>query len=192
MFDQILPHNDVAIRILRATDALMARDGVQKLSTHKIAKEAGVSVGTIYLYFRDKDDLLNQLVLHLFNEYHHCLRNVDVNLSLFDTYRQLWLASWEFMQSNPNIVRNMHQYESLPSFQAMILSCMNSQEMIWNQFIQRGQVEGIISPLPAYVLMAMSTKVAWELMYLQLLHGESQPDSVIEEVISRTWKAIII
>ncbi|MDG6815552.1 TetR/AcrR family transcriptional regulator [Glaesserella parasuis] len=32
----------------------MAKEGVQNLSTHKIAKEAGVSVGTIYLYFKDK------------------------------------------------------------------------------------------------------------------------------------------
>lgn len=192
MFDQALPPtNEVAIRILRATDALMARDGVQKLSTHKIAKEAGVSVGTIYLYFKDKDDLLNQLVLNLFNEFHQCTKNIDDELPLFELYRQLWLASWQFMQANPNVVRNMHQYESLPSFQTMILSCINSKELRWNRFIQRGQAEGVIAALPSYVLMSMSMKVGWELMYMQLLHNETLPDEIIEEVISRTWKAII-
>lgn len=192
MFIQTLPHNDVAIRILRATDALMARDGVQKLSTHKIAKEAGVSVGTIYLYFKDKDDLLNQLVLHLFNEFHQCMTNVAPDLPLFELYRELWLATWRFMQANPNVVQNMHQYESLPSFQTMIRSCINSKELRWNQFIQRGQEEGVIAPLPAYVLTSMSMKVGWELMYMQLLHNETLADEIIEEVISRTWKAIII
>ncbi|WP_234886461.1 helix-turn-helix domain-containing protein [Glaesserella parasuis] len=50
MFKGILPQNEVAMCILNATDRLMAKEGVQNLSTHKIAKEAGVSVGTIYLY----------------------------------------------------------------------------------------------------------------------------------------------
>ena len=59
------PHNDVALRILKAAEVLMAKDGVQHLSTHKIAKQAGVSVGTIYLYFKDKEDMLHQLVLYL-------------------------------------------------------------------------------------------------------------------------------
>lgn len=192
MSDQVLPHNEVAIRILRATDTLMARDGVQKLSTHKIAKEAGVSVGTIYLYFKDKEDLLNQLVTYLFNEFKQCTEHVDTNLPLFELYRQIWLASWQFMQANPNVVRNMHQYESLPTFQTMILSCINSKTLRWNQLIQRGQEEGVIAPLPSYVLTSMSMKVGWELMYMQLLHNEKFPDSMIEEVISRTWKAIII
>ena len=61
MFKKNVPQNEVVLRILKAADVLMAREGVQNLSTHKIAKEAGVSVGTIYLYFKDKETLLKQL-----------------------------------------------------------------------------------------------------------------------------------
>ncbi|MDE4010405.1 TetR/AcrR family transcriptional regulator [Glaesserella parasuis] len=61
----------------------MAKEGVQNLSTHKIAKEAGVSVGTIYLYFKDKETLLNQLVLYLFNTFHSAVdREYDPCLCL--------------------------------------------------------------------------------------------------------------
>lgn len=38
----------------------MARDGLNNLSMHKIAKEAKISAGTIYLYFKNKDELLEQ------------------------------------------------------------------------------------------------------------------------------------
>ncbi|MDG6298952.1 TetR/AcrR family transcriptional regulator [Glaesserella parasuis] len=101
--------------ILNATDRLMAKEGVQNLSTHKIAKEAGVSVGTIYLYFKDKETLLNQLVLYLFNAFHSAVdREYDPDLPLFEQYKKLWNATWQFMLDNPNIVKNMHQYESLP------------------------------------------------------------------------------
>src|SRR5215472_11056617 len=32
--------------------------GVKKTTMQEIARDAGVAVGTLYLYFRDKDDLL--------------------------------------------------------------------------------------------------------------------------------------
>ncbi|MDG6464881.1 TetR/AcrR family transcriptional regulator [Glaesserella parasuis] len=88
MFKDILPQNEVAMCILNATDRLMAKEGVQNLSTHKIAKEAGVSVGTIYLYFKDKETLLNQLVLYLFNTFHSAVdREYDPDLPLFEQYK---------------------------------------------------------------------------------------------------------
>lgn len=95
MFKDILPQNEVAMCILNATDRLMAKEGVQNLSTHKIAKEAGVSVGTIYLYFKDKETLLNQLVLYLFNTFHSAVdREYDPDLPLFEQYKKLWNATW--------------------------------------------------------------------------------------------------
>ncbi|WP_238138446.1 MULTISPECIES: TetR/AcrR family transcriptional regulator [Glaesserella] len=170
MFDQDLPHNEIAIRILNATDRLMAREGVQNLSTHKIAKEAGVSVGTIYLYFKDKDTLLHQLVLYLFNTFHSSVvQKYDPNLPLFEQYQALWYATWQFMQNNPDVVKNMHQYEALPQFQSTMKSCLNIKELPWNIFVEQGQLQKMIINLPPTVLYAISMKTAWELMYQQLM-----------------------
>lgn len=47
--------------ILDAAFQLLERDGARKLTTNHIAARAGVSVGTIYQYFRDKDDILAAL-----------------------------------------------------------------------------------------------------------------------------------
>lgn len=47
--------------ILTAAFQLLERDGVKKLTTNHIAARAGVSIGTIYQYFRDKDDILAAL-----------------------------------------------------------------------------------------------------------------------------------
>lgn len=191
MFSHLLPQHPVAIRILQAADALMARDGVQNLSTHKIAKEAGVSVGTIYLYFKDKDELLNQLVMYLFNEFHGCFEGkLDLSLSPFEQYCQLWRITWQFVRENPRVVQNKHQYEALPGFREMILKCQNSEEMAWSRFLKAGQAQGVILPLPVYVLSTMSMSVVWELIYTEMLRDERFSDAVIDEVIARTWKAI--
>lgn len=47
--------------ILDAAFQLLERDGPKKLTTNHIAARAGVSVGTIYQYFKDKDDILAAL-----------------------------------------------------------------------------------------------------------------------------------
>lgn len=193
MFDDVLPHNDVAIRILKTADSLMATEGIQHLSTHKIAKAAGVSVGTIYLYFKDKDELLDQLVRFLFHDFHHYLETYyQPDLPFFEQYRALWWATLKYMRANPNVILNMHQYESLPSFQNMIKRCLESEVLTWQKFITAGQKLGEFANLPGNVLLAMSMKVIFQLMFIQLRNDEMLSDDIIEEVISRTWKTLLI
>jgi TetR/AcrR family transcriptional regulator, fatty acid metabolism regulator protein len=48
-------------RILRAAVKIFARYGFHNSKISQIAKEAGVADGTIYLYFRNKDDILISL-----------------------------------------------------------------------------------------------------------------------------------
>ena len=51
--------------ILDATLRLVARTGLHNTPVSAIAREAGVAVGTAYLYFSSKDELINALYLEL-------------------------------------------------------------------------------------------------------------------------------
>jgi TetR/AcrR family fatty acid metabolism transcriptional regulator len=44
--------------ILEAARKRFRHYGVRKTTMHEIARDAGIAVGTLYLYFKDKDDLL--------------------------------------------------------------------------------------------------------------------------------------
>src|SRR5256885_2381191 len=48
-------------RILSAAERIFARHGFFAAKVSDVAKEAGVADGTIYLYFKSKDDLLISL-----------------------------------------------------------------------------------------------------------------------------------
>lgn len=48
--------------ILAVAERLFAREGYHKTSMERIADEAEVSVGTVYFYFKNKEDLLLQLL----------------------------------------------------------------------------------------------------------------------------------
>lgn len=47
--------------ILEAAMALFAERGYQQATTHQIARQAGVSVGALYRYFSDKEDILKEI-----------------------------------------------------------------------------------------------------------------------------------
>ena len=55
--------NDKYHRILEAAVAVFAKAGFHESTISQIAKAAGVADGTIYLYFKNKDDIL----VHFFN-----------------------------------------------------------------------------------------------------------------------------
>jgi TetR/AcrR family transcriptional regulator, multidrug resistance operon repressor len=48
-------------RLRKQALKMIAKYGLEQFSIQKLAKKAGVSPGTIYIYFKDKDDLILQL-----------------------------------------------------------------------------------------------------------------------------------
>ena len=51
---------DRAEEILNSAYKILSKEGRSGLSTRRIAKDAGVSVATIFKYFNDKDDLIEK------------------------------------------------------------------------------------------------------------------------------------
>ncbi len=52
------------LAIIKATITILAEEGIDKTTTARIAKSAGVGEGTIYRHFRNKDDLIGTTALY--------------------------------------------------------------------------------------------------------------------------------
>lgn len=50
-------------KILNITNNILKSQGYKKLSVRKVAAESGIAVGTLYLYFSSKDDLVAQAII---------------------------------------------------------------------------------------------------------------------------------
>ena len=44
--------------IYQAVEEIIAKDGIEGLTMSRLAEQAGIAKGTIYLYFKDKKDLI--------------------------------------------------------------------------------------------------------------------------------------
>src|SRR6476659_5828599 len=68
-------------RILAAAERIFARHGFFAAKVSDVAKEAGVADGTIYLYFKNKDDLLISLFERRMQEVNERLREATAKVA---------------------------------------------------------------------------------------------------------------
>lgn len=179
---------DLAEQIFLATDRLMAKEGLNQLSMHKLAKEANMAAGTIYLYFKNKDELLEQFAHRVFVMFMASLeKDFDESASFFEQYRRMWWNIWYFLQENPTILSNLRQYESLPYFADICKSINNTR---WDLFCQKAQQAGEVADLSEDILFLLSLKTSINLASESKLFDVVTNDEILESVIERSWRAI--
>lgn len=77
-------------KIADAARTLFTDFGYKSVSMEQIAQKAGVAKGTVYLYFKDKDDLFFQLVNELLAEMKNYIETIEAKgLSFFDELHEV-------------------------------------------------------------------------------------------------------
>jgi TetR/AcrR family fatty acid metabolism transcriptional regulator len=90
-------------RILSAAERIFARHGFFAAKVSDVAKEAGVADGTIYLYFKSKDDLLISLFERRMAQVNATLREAIGSLSSpVDQLRAFILAYLQLVHDEPD------------------------------------------------------------------------------------------
>ncbi len=139
--------NDKYQRILEAAVKVFAEQGFYQSTISQIAREAGVADGTIYLYFKNKDDILVQffsyktkLVFDRFRE------EVDKADNCFEKLRNLVRRHLEEFQNDRNMAvlyqAETHQNSRLVEEQIKEMSKLYLD--IVSEIVEQGQEEGRI------------------------------------------------
>ncbi len=70
---QDITMNKTRRKLIRATERLLRRDGLARVTTRKIAREAGVAEGALYHHFGDKAELLYAVVQQSMGDFREVL-----------------------------------------------------------------------------------------------------------------------
>lgn len=82
---------DKRITILNAAETLLCERGFYGLSMKLLAQRANIAAGTIYCYFKNKDAVLTELLIHINIEIADTLfKNWQEEQSLQTKYDILW------------------------------------------------------------------------------------------------------
>jgi AcrR family transcriptional regulator len=92
--------------MLKAARHVVARRGLAGASMQAIADEAGVAKGTLYLYFEDRDDLIEQAIGSVLDELMEAVRDeLRPGRPLREAMRGLVRTEFEFFDAHREFLR---------------------------------------------------------------------------------------
>jgi len=177
--------------LFEATVKLVNEIGFASSSVSKIAKEAGVSPSTVYIYHENKQDLLIstyvQIKHHMAGE---LMKGYDDSLSIRDTIQQVWIGMYRYITGFPAYNMYMEQFANSPYAALVDKKKLDQPYSGMINVIQRGIEEKVIKDVDFHFLIAFMFKPLSYLANPHLCGGEKFNEAEIENAFSMAWDAI--
>ncbi|MDY0281885.1 MAG: TetR/AcrR family transcriptional regulator [Salinivirgaceae bacterium] len=179
--------------LLRATLSLVNSGGIQSTSMAKIAAIAGVSPATIYLYFKNKQDLVNQLYLTVKSEFtHKAFEGYNANGPVKQSFEQIWFNMAHFKLNHRAESSFLSQCDNTPMIDEMTRN--EGLKLIQPLFdlMLRGQNKGIIKSISPYLFYAYTIYPMSFLLNMQKRALFELTDQCLKESWALAWNSIRI
>src|SRR5882757_3372291 len=153
--------------ILAAARRVMGRYAMQGTTIDRVAEEAGVAKGTIYLYFSSKDDLVHAAVLEGLREMiAEMIRSDDPSKQPLERIRDLILSQFRIQASNQDFLKTLIignsldievESDSNSGFMRVYADFLDFSSSILDCAIKAGAIRAIDTKFAAFMLGEMIT-----------------------------------
>jgi TetR/AcrR family fatty acid metabolism transcriptional regulator len=134
-------------QILEAAIKVFARQGFHQSTVAQIAREAGVADGTIYLYFKNKDDILvqffNYKTKQVFDRFRTEVDRADSSLAKLGGLIRMHLEEFQ-RDRDMAIVYQVETHQNSRLAEAQIKEMSQMYRDIISEIVEQGQQEGTI------------------------------------------------
>lgn len=177
--------------LLNATLTLVNGHGFHDAPMSKIAKLAGVAPATIYLYFENKQDLINTLYLKVKSSLSDCaFKGYNEDLPVKKGFEIIWYNVADYKLNQIDEATFLSQCDNTPMIDEEIrkegLKHLQPLLDLW----ERGKKEGIIKPLSIFILYAYTIYPLSFLMAMQERNLSVLSKKERDETFQATWDAI--
>ena len=178
----------IAIRDAVITDVV--ENGIGNAPVSLIAKRAGVSAGTIYIYYPNKDEMLQSIFLEIKSMLHDAMMAAAKSgASSEDCIRLMWFALFRFILEHPDMFA-FHEAVSAEK----ILSSDQREDVVRmagdvHRVLRAAVNDGTLKDIPIDGLVSLLIAPATSLARRMLASG-SQDGEVAEQVFQAIWIGI--
>jgi AcrR family transcriptional regulator len=177
---------DVALR-------LFSENGYHNVSMHEIAKQAEFAIGTLYKFFRNKEDLYQALILQVSDRFHGSLKAVmEGSAEEVETLREYVRVKGELFRNNAAAIRLYFAETRGVKFHAMAgvekeirsrhRTTLLSLGSIFERGMKRKRFRRVASPFHLAVALD-SIANAFLFLWLEDPHGHpfpEKPDTLLD------------
>ncbi|SHM79611.1 transcriptional regulator, TetR family [Chitinophaga jiangningensis] len=175
---------------------IIATEGLENLTMQKLAAAAGISPRTIYIKYKDKEDLLIKLfieeALGAFEK--ALLQDFDAGMTLEAGITKIWLNGFHYLRYNQPAFALIRHGQASPllvkAFQEHHINEGSFFQPI-HQFIQQQITAGKLVPLPYEALRAMLFAPLMDLVSEYFEHTVRPQQVITEAVLLQCCSALI-
>ncbi len=177
--------------IKEAVIKLILKEGFQGTSISKIAKEAGVSPATVYIYFENKEIMLQDIYRQYSEEiFNYLLNRVHQEMEGRQLIEILIRSYYNYVQENEEIFHFVDQFSNCPSLASGCCSEINGMCKI-NHLIVEMKNKHIIKNYSNENLFAV---IFYPVKSIAVNHRktESERAALLQEMIQMIQDALLI
>lgn len=177
-------------RIKQAVMETILQEGFAGASISKIAKKAGVSPATVYIYYDNKEAMLRDIYLEYSEDsYLYLSECIEPEMSAADLIRTMMASYYRFIQENREVFSFIEQFTQCP---ALASRCSEERNMCRlldaiDERKEKGEIRDYSDRSIASVLFAPVKAVAAESHV-----SEEERQKQLEEIIDLIERALLL
>ena len=177
--------------LFRATVKLVNEIGFVASSVSKIAREAGVSPATIYVYHKNKEELLVSTYIDIKLDLSETiLRDFDDALPIRDILRRVWFNMFHYLSNHPEYHQFMDQFANSPYSSRVDREALEKHFVPILNVLARGIEQKIIKDVDREILAAFVVYPISALANPRLREDLEMTEENIETAFTMAWDAI--
>ncbi len=183
------------IQLIReqALDMLVS-SGFDGFSMQKLARASGVSPATLYIYFKDREDLLLQLFMEQSRKMADAtLENFDPKTSFSEGLKVQWINRARYCMKYPKIMQFMEQSRHSPFFEKAVHYMDERFKTVMSQFVTNAIERGELVKVPVEVYWSIAFAPLYNLVKFHM-DGHSLAGSefsLTDEVMFNTLDLVL-
>lgn len=173
---------------------MIVKHGLDGFSMQKLAKAAGVSPATLYIYYKDRDDLITQLATNISHRLMETsLKGMHPKMSFADGLELQWKNRMEFYLNHPNDVEFIEQIRYTPTYDSVKDTIRKNFGDVLGKFVHNAINRGELQPLPFEVYWSVAFAPLYQLIKFHA-QGNSPANAcfrISDEIVAQTLKLVL-
>lgn len=173
---------------------MIVKDGFDGLSMQKLARKAKISASTIYVYFKNREDLLNKLFIDVQHKFERdALNSFSTDLRFEDGLWLQWRNRLKNIADNPLNFKFYEQFRNSPLINHKDIKSTIFRKVM-NDFVKNAVQKGEVKDLPAEVFWAVAYGPFYILVQFHLNQATMSgvPFSLTEHKLRQAFNLVML
>ncbi len=177
--------------IHEATTRLVVNTGFTGLKMAQVAAEAGLATGTVYIYYKNKEALINEVYLITQKEIANLLQDPELQGETFyETFEATWMAYFQFCYHQMDKMLFVKQFRYSGMIRPSNLEMSDAYFEAYDEFLKKGQKQGFLRRMNLGIMKAQIRGACYEIVKQLRLEDITPDERLLEECFDMAWNSV--